>query len=607
VTARYEHIDFTPPQGARDAARRALEVRATKPPSQRGMTGVGLARARDLANGKSLSPETVRRMKAYFDRHEVDKQGSTWGEQGKGWQAWQGWGGDAGYAWARKVVRQMDAADEAAKMSDATTTMADAEVSVVPFHEYPFAEGAWDADAAIQRLRAWAGVDADEPSADAWNDYAEGFAIVRGPRDNLTSYILPHHDVRGDELVTVPAGVSAAIGALHGARGGGVDVPADVRDAALKHLERHRAAWEQSRTARCPSVAISMTAEPVSRSQIQIARMGDFKGHPQGGFTMDGETFAGIVGNFDRSKNRRVPVDYEHATEMVSAPGVLQHGAPAVGWITALEVRGEELWATVEWCDPAAVEAIRSGRYAYCSPAVVFGAVDPESGEPIGARLTSVALTNRPFLDGMEPVTARDPRAASLSPESVHIPAAIRAEKETKMEDEKKMAVPMGESKAMAKLRAMGATYCNLEGQVEEMAILEAIEKMLEKLEELEMAESAAMSDRVIAEGRAPATARDRLVKLCRADRVTFDALYPAQSAPAADARLMSARVAPQGGIPAERAPSPVRHADAAHDRATRLMSANAALTYKDALLQASRDLREEALAPLTALIGGLK
>lgn len=111
VPQKYEHIDFTPPEGAQEAAARALEVRAEKPESQRGMTPVGLARARDLSNGSKLSPETVRRMKAYFDRHEGDKSGATWDEQGPGWQAWQGWGGDAGYAWARKVVGQMEAAD----------------------------------------------------------------------------------------------------------------------------------------------------------------------------------------------------------------------------------------------------------------------------------------------------------------------------------------------------------------------------------------------------------------------------------------------------------------------------------------------------------------
>jgi len=111
IPDKYSHIDFVPPKGAQRAAKRALAVRATKSPSQRGMTPVGIARARDLANGKRLSPDTVRRMLAYFTRHEVDKEGSTWADQGKGWQAWQGWGGDPGYSWSRKVVNQMNRAD----------------------------------------------------------------------------------------------------------------------------------------------------------------------------------------------------------------------------------------------------------------------------------------------------------------------------------------------------------------------------------------------------------------------------------------------------------------------------------------------------------------
>lgn len=96
---------FTPPQDIREAARRALDVRATKPPSQRGGTPVGIARARDLANGRPVSLRTIRRMVAYFDRHEIDKQGATWKDKGKGWQAWQLWGGDAGRAWAKRILR----------------------------------------------------------------------------------------------------------------------------------------------------------------------------------------------------------------------------------------------------------------------------------------------------------------------------------------------------------------------------------------------------------------------------------------------------------------------------------------------------------------------
>lgn len=115
VPDKYSHIDFTPPKGAQEAGKRALEVRASKPQSQRGMTSVGIARARDLANGKAMSPDTVKRMLNYFTRHEVDKQGSTWSDQGKGWQAWHGWGGDAGFSWAKKVVRQMNTADSKTK------------------------------------------------------------------------------------------------------------------------------------------------------------------------------------------------------------------------------------------------------------------------------------------------------------------------------------------------------------------------------------------------------------------------------------------------------------------------------------------------------------
>ena len=340
----------------------------------------------------------------------------------------------------------------------------------------------------------------------------------------------------------------------------------------------------------CPIV---MTADPVSQSVIQVARCGTFDGHAQGGFAFDPATFDVLVRNFEATENRRVPIDYEHATEMTTAPGVLQNGAPAVGWVTHLESRGEAgLFAHVDWVDPQAVERIRMGQYAYCSPAVVFGAIDPESGAAIGPKLTSVALTNRPFLDGMAALTARDPVAASLAPESVHVPTAAAVQKETTMEPEKKsplagLAVKMG-----------------MDPEAAENEIIAAIESLLEKFEQNQMAEAAQMSDRVIADNRAPAAARDRLVKLCRADRATFDALYPAVEAPASDAKLMSARVSPQGGVPASRVVAPVRHADAADDRAAKLMSDHG-LSYKDALLRASRDLRDEALAPLTAALGG--
>jgi phage gp29-like protein len=105
-------IDFRPTDAMAKNAQAALDTRRQKPASQRGMTAVGLARARDIANRTELSEDTVRRMVSFFARHEVDKEGITWDQQGKGWQAWNGWGGDEGWAWAKRIVERLDANDQ---------------------------------------------------------------------------------------------------------------------------------------------------------------------------------------------------------------------------------------------------------------------------------------------------------------------------------------------------------------------------------------------------------------------------------------------------------------------------------------------------------------
>jgi len=112
VTINFADGSYIPTNAMADNARRALAIREKKPMSQRGMTSVGIARARDLINKRPMSEDTVRRMKAFFDRHEADKQGETWSEQGKGWQAWNGWGGDEGYSWATAIVERLNKAED---------------------------------------------------------------------------------------------------------------------------------------------------------------------------------------------------------------------------------------------------------------------------------------------------------------------------------------------------------------------------------------------------------------------------------------------------------------------------------------------------------------
>lgn len=103
---------FSPPSSVRAAARRGLELRkkygkgglTTQEAGKQGI-GSGVARASDLAAGSAISYETIKRMSAFFSRHEKNKSG---GENDAGFIAWQLWGGNAGRAWANRIIKMVE-------------------------------------------------------------------------------------------------------------------------------------------------------------------------------------------------------------------------------------------------------------------------------------------------------------------------------------------------------------------------------------------------------------------------------------------------------------------------------------------------------------------
>lgn len=101
-------MPWPPTDAMVDEARRGL---AWRDEHGRGGTAVGVARARDIVNRRRLSVDTVKRMKSYFARHEIDKQGEGWspGQDGypsAGRIAWALWGGDAGRSWASARLKE---------------------------------------------------------------------------------------------------------------------------------------------------------------------------------------------------------------------------------------------------------------------------------------------------------------------------------------------------------------------------------------------------------------------------------------------------------------------------------------------------------------------
>ena len=151
-------------------------------------------------------------------------------------------------------------------------------------------------------------------------------------------------------------------------------------------------------------------------------------------FAITRQDLEDIVRNFRERQNGEINVDYDHASEM---PEVAAGGpVPSAGRIVKLdspEVLGAGDWGLGKknqnqapstqhpapstrfilwgWYEPTerARELLKSREYRYISPAVDWAAQNKRTGKPQGTTLTSVALTNRPFLEELPQIRLSDP------------------------------------------------------------------------------------------------------------------------------------------------------------------------------------------------------
>lgn len=172
-------------------------------------------------------------------------------------------------------------------------------------------------------------------------------------------------------------------------------------------------------------------ALPASRTtDMHLAYEGEWLGHIRP-VVLTEALFDSWIDGFNKA-GRPLPVDYEHQTTRVAENGKPN---PLAGRITKLfktkDQRGAHLWGTTTFT-PRAAEYLVSDEYTSCS--IVFNPVkDRVSGEDLGLQLTSVALTNTPFLDGLE-----KPVLMTFQPNEAPM---AEIEIETK-EDEKELAAP---------------------------------------------------------------------------------------------------------------------------------------------------------------------
>ena len=99
---------YKPTAGMVTAAKRALRWKEEGKAKGAG-TPVGWGRATDIASGRTMSLDVVKRMFSFFSRHEVDKKGKDFdniSEPSNGRIMWDAWGGDAGFTWSKTIVER---------------------------------------------------------------------------------------------------------------------------------------------------------------------------------------------------------------------------------------------------------------------------------------------------------------------------------------------------------------------------------------------------------------------------------------------------------------------------------------------------------------------
>lgn len=144
--------------------------------------------------------------------------------------------------------------------------------------------------------------------------------------------------------------------------------------------------------------------------EIQVVPFGKWKGYKGAGgelveFEVTKELGLKAIQyhrQFDeRFPQRDLPIDYEHQT--------LSGGeAPAAGWYKNLYLKSDGIYTKVKEWTKKAEQYLLNKEYRYQSPVLMFNDVDGETGEKIPLWISSIALTNSPFLNGIAPVVAKD-------------------------------------------------------------------------------------------------------------------------------------------------------------------------------------------------------
>jgi phage I-like protein len=379
---RYSHINFTPPKTVSSNADLGLRLR--KKTGKGGLTtkqagdlkiGSGVARATSLKNRSKISPEVIKRMVNFFNRHETYKKNHIKKEPySASYISWLLWGGDAGQVWSNKVLRQIKKADE--------NQLAEKTLQTVIVKKTPN----MTLEKAKEKLEKAGGkfYKVDEKEGSYYFRQKDPALFIK---DSFASFEIPE---QGVILIY----------------------------ASLKRKE----AMSEFRS----SPFVIKFSEEMAPADIQILRAGKFF-HDGREIEVDSKDLENMVKNF--SENVRgidLMIDFSHNSE-----------GEAAGWIRKLKLSEDkkELWAVVEWT-PTGKKSLDNKAFKYISADFSFAYKDNETLKDYGPTLFGAGLTNRPVVKSMEPIVLSENKPINLNKDNFMYGDAKEMEEKEKMQEE---------------------------------------------------------------------------------------------------------------------------------------------------------------------------
>lgn len=242
--------------------------------------------------------------------------------------------------------------------------------------------------------------------------------------------------------------------------------------------------------------------------EVQVLKTGNYFDARYGQFEITKVMLLSMKNNFDKKVMKIDPAfDYKHDADDIAA-----------GWFESIDLRNDnnELWVVTQWT-PTAEKMLSEKEFRYISADFTLNYIDNENLVEYGPTLRGAALTNRPVIKGMVPVTLTegegqmDEKDKLIAQLQQKVAELEKKAQEDSVADDSGTEGKESNDQMMALKKAADDAKAENEGLKKKLA--EYGEKETKAAEEKKMAEKKVKFEKLLADGKAVKAQEEAFMK----------------------------------------------------------------------------------------------